>query len=101
LGFLRLCGGQCVGADDGGTEQRKSVAQGISRYVVNNVVHHDRTVYERKTASRNGIGIRVRRDVPLIAPPAGQFVDVVQVFEVQRDRASDLQLPCPHILNTL
>jgi hypothetical protein len=34
LGFLRLCGGQCVGADDGCAEQRKSVAQGISRYVV-------------------------------------------------------------------
>jgi hypothetical protein len=32
----------------------------------------------------NGIGIRVRRDVPLIAPPAGQFADVVQGFEVQR-----------------
>jgi hypothetical protein len=44
LGFLRLCGGQCVGADDGGTEQGKSVAQGISRYVVNKVVHHDQTV---------------------------------------------------------
>jgi hypothetical protein len=38
LGFLRLCGGQCVGADDGRAEQRKSVAQGISRYVVNKVV---------------------------------------------------------------
>jgi hypothetical protein len=25
----------------------------------------------------NGIGIRVRRDVRLIAPPAGQFADVV------------------------
>jgi hypothetical protein len=32
----------------------------------------------------NGIGIRVRRDVRLIAPPAGQFADVVQGFEVQR-----------------
>src|ERR1700761_186085 len=29
LGFLRLYGGQCVGADDGGTEQRKSVAQAL------------------------------------------------------------------------
>ena len=34
----------------------------------------------------NGVGVRVRRDVPLIAPPAGQFVDVVQGFEVQRTR---------------
>jgi hypothetical protein len=32
----------------------------------------------------NGIGIRVRPDVPLIAPPAGQFADVVQGFDVQR-----------------
>jgi hypothetical protein len=32
----------------------------------------------------NGIGIRVRRDVTLIAPPAGQFADMVQGFEVQR-----------------
>jgi hypothetical protein len=29
-----------------------------------------------------GIGIRVRRDVAFIAPPAGQFADVVQGFEV-------------------
>jgi hypothetical protein len=87
LGFLRLCGGQCVGADDGGTEQRKSLAQGISRYVVNNVVHHDQTVYERKQRRGNGFGIRVRRDVALIAPPTGQFADVAQGFEVQRTGA--------------
>jgi hypothetical protein len=32
----------------------------------------------------NGIGIRVRRDVRLIAPPVDHFADVVQGFEVQR-----------------
>jgi hypothetical protein len=63
LGFLRLSGGQCVGADDGGTEQRKSIAQDISRYVANNVVHHNQTVHERKQRRGNGIGIRVRREV--------------------------------------
>src|SRR6202022_2436245 len=77
-------GGQWVGADDGCAEQRKSVAQGISRYVVNKVVHHDQTVHERKQGRGNGVGIRVRRDVSLVAPPAGQFGDVVQGFEVQR-----------------
>jgi hypothetical protein len=41
-------------------------------------------VHERKQGRGNGIGIRVRRDVALIAPPAGQFADVVQGFEVQR-----------------
>jgi hypothetical protein len=65
LGFLRLCGGQCVGADDGGTEQRKSIAQDISRYVVNKVVHHDQTPIEHliynfpvlisSTLFRNGV----------------------------------------------
>ena len=48
FGFL-LCGGQCVGADDGCAEQRKSVAQGITRYVVNKVVHHDQTVHTVQT----------------------------------------------------
>ena len=37
-----------------------------------------------KHARGNGIGIRVRRDVALTAPPAGQFADAVQGFEVQR-----------------
>jgi hypothetical protein len=55
---------------DGCAEQRKSIAQGISRYVVNKVVHHDQTVHERKQIRGNGIGIRVRRDVAVIAPPA-------------------------------
>jgi hypothetical protein len=42
-----------------GTEQGKSVAQGISRYVVNKVVHHDQTVHERKQCGGNGVGITV------------------------------------------
>ena len=41
-------------------------------------------MHERKQGRGNGIGIRVRRDVALIAPPADQFADVVQGFEVQR-----------------
>jgi hypothetical protein len=84
LAFLWWCGGQCVGADDGRAEQRKPVAQGISRYVVNEVVHHDQTVHERKQGCGNGVGIRVPRDVPLVAPPAGQFGDVVEGLEVKR-----------------
>ena len=30
-------------------EQRESVAQGITRYVVNKVVHHDQTVHTFQT----------------------------------------------------
>jgi hypothetical protein len=75
-----LCGGQCVGADNGRTEQRKSVAQGICRYVAAQVVHHDQTVHDRNQFRSNGIGIRVRRDLDLIARPAGQFADVVQAI---------------------
>jgi hypothetical protein len=67
-----------VGLPDGGTEQRKSVAQSISRYIVNEVVHHDQAVHDRKQGRGNGIGIRVRRDVPRNAPASGQHGDLVE-----------------------
>jgi hypothetical protein len=68
LGLLRLRVGQCIGADDVCAEQRKSIAQSISRYILANVVHHDPTVKERNRVCDNGIRVDVRGSVATIAP---------------------------------
>jgi hypothetical protein len=56
LGFLGLCGGQCVRTDDGCAEQRTSATQFVSQYVADNVAHYDQIMHERKQRHSNGIG---------------------------------------------
>jgi hypothetical protein len=82
VGFLVLCGGQCIGADDGCAEQRESAARNISQYVADKVVRHDSAVCAPKHAHGKDIGVR-RMKSSSRQPPA-QLADAAKGFAVLR-----------------
>jgi hypothetical protein len=71
------------------TEQINALAQLCAGKVADQVVHHDKTVHQRKWAS--GTGFCVRGQVAVVAPAARQFSDAIECLQIPAaaERARD------------